>query len=117
MICIQSTTSDFIHTSNIISKGISIKLFRAARLPRVFLRSEQHAELGTEASTLMLCTSSRPRFKGLLSACCASGIDMIKWLSGVSLRWTRIHLIQGEETPASSGSKFEFVDGKMDNSD
>ena len=71
--------SDFIHTSNIISKGISIKLFRAARLPRVFLRSEKHAELGTEASTstLMLCTSGRPRFKGLLSACCVSGIDIM----------------------------------------
>jgi hypothetical protein len=92
----QFTTSDFIHTSNNISKGISIKLFRAARLPRVFLRGEQHAdiaeaaELGTEAteaSTLMLCTSSRPRFKGLLSACSASGIEMmIEWLSDVSLR-------------------------------
>jgi len=58
--------SDFRHTSNNISSGISIKLFRAARLPRVFLEDE-----------LDTISSSRLRFGGLLSASCASGIDMM----------------------------------------
>lgn len=64
-------TSEFRHTSNNISSGISIKLFRAARLPRVFLGDE----LSTVTSTSMLCESSRLRFEGLLSSC-ASGIDI-----------------------------------------
>jgi hypothetical protein len=100
MICIV-TASDFRHTSNNISSGISIKLFRAARLPRVFLEDEP-------STKLMLCASIRPRFEGLLSACCASG------MSGVSLRWSLIQL--GEEA-AASNSKIKLVDGQMDDSD